>query len=169
MVNTKIGYKKSTKGIEFVSLSDIPMLDWDWPNEGHRTAECITITNLKEVLVILEAYLELHPSQSIRVYVTPGGVRAFFLGESISVKEFFENKGGETLKADPLYVRLAKRLSSFPVRISPKPIRKGDFVASYCCTLGQEPNKHLLDVLLKVHDQPIRQKRHRSANVTYNW
>ena len=169
MINTKIGYKKNADGVEFISLSNIPMLDWDWPNEGHKTSECITITNLNEVLVILYAYLKRYPSQSIRVYITPGGVRAFFLGESLSVKEFFENKEGETLNADPMYIGLTKRGDSFPVRISPKPNRKGDFVASYCCTLGQQPNKQLLDVLLKVHDKPIKRLRHRSVNVTYNW
>lgn len=169
MTNTKIGHKIDANGIQFISLSDIPMLDWDWPNEGHKVEECVTITNLKQVVDVLTEYVKKHPSQSIRVYVTPGGVRAFFLGESLSPEDFFCNKGGEELSADPLYIKLCKKFDVFPARVSPKPNRKGDFVASYCCTIGTQPNPERLNTLIKVHDNPIKKFRRKSVAVTYNW
>lgn len=161
---------KLHKNVHFTACDSIPMLDWDWPNEGHKTDECITITCLNDVLKELRAYLELHPYQSIRVYVTPGGVRAFFLAKPMTVKEFFEQAGGDTMNADPMYVGLCHRRGNFPVRVSPKPNRIGDFVAAYVMTLGQEPNAEMLATLDSYHDKPIRRFRDtKSKVVTQNW
>lgn len=171
MSTIKIGYKKYERtALEFVQTDTIPMLDWDWPNRGHKTAKCVTITCLNDVISRLKDYLKVYPSQSIRVYVTPGGVRAFFLGTKCSVEDFYANFGGETLNADPLYIRLTKRNEGFPVRISPKPSRVGDFVATYVCTLGAEPNQEMLAVIKAVHDKPIsRFKKNKYALVSHSW
>ena len=163
-------YHQLKKGVHFTAHSHIPMLDWDWPNVGHKQDECVTITNLKDVLIKLESYLEKHPDQSIRVYVTPGGVRAFFLGKWMSTEEFFVDGDGTTLDADPFYVDISNKKGFFPARVSPKANRPGDFVASYVCTLGAKPNAEMLRTLESYHDQPIKRFRDTKVKVvTQQW
>ena len=142
-------------GIHFTANSDIPMLDWDWPDTGHKTDECLTITCLNEVLDILKEYLVLYPEQAVKVYVSPGGVRAFFIGKRSDVETFFCKEGGLYLGADPLYVQLCIRNNNFPVRVSPKPNRVDDFVAVHVCTLGT-PDKVLEAELSSYHDKAIK-------------
>jgi hypothetical protein len=171
MSTIKIGYKKyETTNLEFVQTDTIPMLDWDWPNQGHKKTECVTITCLNDVIAKLKVYVKKFPTQSVRVYVTPGGVRAFFLGTKCSVAEFYEKWDGASLSADPLYIELTKKNGGFPVRISPKPNRVGDFVATYVCTLGAPSNPEMLTVIKAVHDKPIsRFKKNKYAVVSHTW
>ena len=163
-------FHKTHKDVQFTACDSIPMLDWDWPNIGHKTDECITISCLNDVLVEIKKYLERHPYQSVRIYVTPGGVRAFFLGKQMTVEEFFGAGEGDTMNADPMYVGLCHRRGNFPVRVSPKPNRPGDFVASYVCTLGAEPDGEMLRMLNAYHDKPIKRFRDTSVKiVTHQW
>jgi hypothetical protein len=158
--------------IDLLSYDKVPMLDWDWPNEGHKSEESITITNVNQVIKILTDYLKHHPYQVIKLYVTPGGVRAFFLGKLQTPEEFFTTGGGETLGADPLYINLAKNIKAFSVRVSAKPNRKGDFVASHYVTLGSSNAtlvKKLSLMLIKSHDTYIKERRVKTCCVNYNW
>lgn len=161
---------KFEKGIHFTANNSIPMLDWDWLNKGHKTEACITITCLNDVLEKLEEYVKVYPEASIRVYVTPGGVRAFFLDKLVTPEEFFSDIEVESLCADPLYIMLCLKRSKFPVRVSPKPSRPGDFVASYVCTVGKEPSPEMLAILDSYHDKPIRRFRDTKVKiVNQNW
>lgn len=161
---------KFEKGIHFTANDSIPMLDWDWPNIGHKTEACVTITCLKDVLDRLNEYVKVYPEASIRVYVTPGGVRAFFLDKFVSPEEFYSDIEVESLCADPLYVMLSLKNGNFPVRVSPKLNRPGDFVAAYVCTVGKEPSQEMLDILDSYHDKPIRRFKDTKVKlVDQNW
>lgn len=156
----KITYRKETKtGIEYVGLSHLPMADWDWPDKGHKVDACVTIRGISDVLKELGRFLRKYPNQSIRVYQTPGGIRTFFVGEPLSVGEFHKKLGfelGTHLNQDPMYRELVLRRNEFTFRISPKPRRKGDYVAKYLYTLNsRNADKELVKLLEKVHDLPI--------------
>lgn len=167
-----VTYHTKRSKIDLLTYDCVPMLDWDWPNEGHKSEASITIQNVNDVIKVLSSYIERHPYQVIKVYVTPGGVRAFFLGKLQNPEEFFSTGEGDTLKADPLYINLAKKMKAFPVRVSPKINRKGDFVASHYVTLGNENNlltNKLSLMLSKSHDAYIQQRRRKMCVVNHNW
>lgn len=144
-------------GVIMLRNKYIPMMDWDWPNSGHKTEDCLTINCLMDVIKQLKDYLKRYPNQVIRIYVTPGGIRAFFLGKAQTVEEFFTAGGGETINGDPMYINLCKRVGRFGSRITPKVNRENDFVAIYLCTLGNSnhQNEDLLSLLKYTHDDPI--------------
>lgn len=167
-LTAKLTYCRRNK-IQITAFHQIPMGDWDWPNEGHKTDKCITISCLKDVIDRLKVYLEAHPYQSVRLYVTPGGVRGFFLGKPLTVEEFFSNKeGGRTLDIDPLYQGLCERTNSFRVRTSPKLNRKNDWVAIHIGDFGAKPNQSMLNLLKKGHDARIKEALSKvKSNVKY--
>lgn len=152
-VNDQVSYRYDTKlDINFTAFKTIPMGDWDWPNEGHKAEQCVTISTLEEVLDILKDYLTYFQDH-IRVYATPGGVRAFFLGQAMTPDEFWFRY---PFYADPLYRKFTLSSKFFSARVSPKPNREGDIVAQYVCTLSNiDADPELLNQLLVHHDQRI--------------
>jgi hypothetical protein len=152
-VSDRVQYRHDTKtGVNYTAFKDIPMGDWDWPNEGHATEQCLTITCLQDVLDTLNEYLSYYEDH-VRVYVTPGGVRAFFLGQPRVPQEFWFRF---PFYADPIYRKFTLKSGIYSARVSPKPNRAGDFVARYVCTLANaEADPKLLEQLLVHHDQRI--------------
>ena len=146
-----------TKGVHYTLFSDLPMCDWDWDDPIHPT-QCVTVTCVQDVILILEEYLNTHQDY-IKVYVTPSGVHAFFLGRPRSVLEL----DWEGLNSDPLYEMLSKRMGGFGVRVSAKQ-RPKDFIAEYVITLANcEPDPELVRKLEVHHDRRIAEFRDRDA------
>ena len=158
-------FKAKSKNVHFIAHTHVPMLDWDWPDASHKTDECITITCLNDVVKEIKEYLKYNQDY-VRIYVTPGGVRAFFLKEAKTVEEF-----NLVLKSDPVYLDLVKRRGFFSWRISPKPNRSIDWVATHVLTLSNtKPNPELLNIVKEFHDKPIsRLKNTKALAVTHNW
>lgn len=146
-----------TKGVHYTLFSDLPMCDWDWDDPIHP-AQCVTVTCVQDVLVLLDNYLATHQDY-IKMYITPSGVHAFFLGKPRSCLEL----DWASLKSDPLYEMLAKRIGAFGVRVSAKQ-RERDFIAEYIITLANcEPDPELVRKLAVHHDRRIAEFRDRDA------
>ena len=146
--------------VEFINLTNTPMMDWDIAGPSHPYIES-HVKSLGELEDRLQSYVQQYPDSNLRIYQTPGGFRAFELGETMTPGQF-QNRA-ELLEVDPDYVRSTmspfdKTLKpGFPSRISHKP-REGDFVAQPIAQFGSaslDPrSKRLVSVL---HDRPIRQ------------
>jgi hypothetical protein len=167
------------KFVEFVSTSSIPMGDWDFPEDTHHPTS-ITIKNVGDVYKRLIAYTKQHNSLW-KVYLTPGGVRAFDISRNINSKEF--KKDFKSLNIDPCYARLAMNQprpdvyskipkynllypkQSWAFRLSGKPNRKNDFVALYLGTVGNgKALSYNSRIVKEYHDKPI-QKYCRQNNI----
>ena len=146
--------------VEFINLTNTPMMDWDIAGPSHPYIQS-HVKSLGELEDRLQSYIQQYPDSNLQIYQTPGGFRAFELGETMTPAQF-QNRA-ELLQVDPDYVRSTmspfdKKLKpGFASRISHKP-REGDFVAQPIAQFGSaslDPrSKHLVGVL---HDRPIRQ------------
>lgn len=175
------GFKYKYKGepgtiVEYLNLTNTPMADWDLPGPDHATAN-VTVQNLGDVEEIAREYVRRHPSSQLRLYQTPGGFRAWELGERMTPSQF--GSRFNELNVDPDYALLTgnsiDRISEwqspstskesvpfdppgFRSRISHKPGRV-DWVAQPLVTIaGKEsladPRSRFL--VNRLHDQPIR-------------
>lgn len=138
-----------TQSLEVLGFQHICCLDWDWPNEGHKTDLCVTIKTYKDV----QRRLKRH-GETWRTYITPGGVRAF------CVSKAYHPENMPKLDADPLYMELCKKTSVFWVRVVAKAERSYDWVAEYQETIGNAPIDPNLAKLVEVyHDTQIQINR----------
>lgn len=139
------------KGIKYMSFRKLPMFDWDMPDIGHLTEECITITKREEVPVILKEFVEANPQYSFTLEKTPGGVRGW-LHKEVSVKEWIEI--AESVKCDSMYIQLIKNRCVWSTRISAK-ARPGDFVATNWCVIGDKPMHKDLAISYKAYKESL--------------
>ena len=111
---------------------------------------CVTIKCYADVKAILESH-----GETWRVYITPGGVRAFCISKAYHPEEM------PKLKADPLYIELCKKTSIYWARVCPKAERiEYDWVAHYWETIGDKPvNEELVTLLDVYHDGLIEELR----------
>ena len=153
-------YVQVTKGkpIEVTQSRNVAMQDWDWPNEGHIAQNAVTVKNLGDVYESMTKFTQDNPQELWKMYVTPGGVRAFDLA---NVKTPSQSYGLATeLNSDPLYAGLADQSDGWPARISQKIGREGDFVAMPIGVMGQgQVNPDNLDYVRRFHDVPIMENR----------
>lgn len=165
--------------IHFVGLKDTPMGDWDFENPEHKLASSITIENAGDAVDRLSRYVSKNPKSLWELYLTPGGVRAWELGQRKSINNYALEAG--ELGIDPNYIKLGSNrrplygLShnaepSFWSRVSGKPSRinnDSDFVALYLGSIGGKDalRNPLSDRLVEeYHDTPIEQY-HRIRNL----
>lgn len=154
--------------VEFLNLADTPMADWDVAGPSHKDAN-VTVRHLGDVEAIAQDYVRRHPTSDLQLYLTPGGFRAWELGERHTAQEF--QPRFEQLQVDPDYARLAtnelgKSIEGVPIdpagfrsRISHKPGRV-DWVAQPLTRItGREamPDPVSVQRVQVFHDQPIRQ------------
>lgn len=156
--------------VEFIRLAETPMIDWDLPGPSHRDAN-VTVRNLGDVEDLVRSYVKQHPESLLRVYSSPGGYRAWELGESMTPKAF--QPRFDELKADPDYARISLNStpyepSSFASRISHKPGRT-DWVAQPLFTVhgsNAQLNPRSSQLIRTLHDQPIQQHYLTSGGVS---
>lgn len=129
-------------GIKVARFKYLAMFDWDFPDDGHKTEDCITITKHEDVLVLLEEYLAKHPEASFILEKTPGGVRGWY-GQKITIKSWV--RIAQEINCDPLYIKLTRLKKSWGCRVTPKPNRANDYVSEPWCVVGQQPTKYVLD------------------------
>lgn len=129
--------------VEFIGFDDTPMMDWDTPSDYHR-AQNVTVRHLGDVEELARQYVQENPESVLKLYQTPGGFRAWELGQRVDPISFQPNF--EALKVDGDYAVLAASRPSIEVdgipvagpaysaRISAKPGRT-DWVAQPIATL----------------------------------
>lgn len=153
--------------VEFIRFQDTPMADWDLPGPDHRDVNA-TVRNLGDVEELARSYIKAHPESILRLYQTPGGFRAWELGERMGAQDF--QPRFEELNVDGDYARISinpstKTLDDIPLaspgfasRISHKPGRV-DWVAQPLTDLaGAEAVGDPVSIqrIRTYHDEPIR-------------
>ena len=124
------------RGVKYMNLFNLLMIDWDPVAEGEEADGHYTIHSKQEVYELLEARVLSHPDEVWKVYETPsGGIHAFLLSHKYTPEEGYDIL--TEMKGDTLYRDLSKQRGKWGVRISPKPKRVGDFVARYVATFGK--------------------------------
>lgn len=123
-------------GITVARFKNFCMFDWDFPDDGHKTDKCITISKHEDVLLILNNFINRNPEASFILEKTPGGVRGWY-GKPLSIGQW--RKIAKEVNCDPLYIKMTSLKKCWACRISPKPNRANDYVSAYWCTVGAEP------------------------------
>lgn len=162
--------------IHVVGMEKVPMGDWDWKDPySHNTDGGATIESLGDVHERLSRYTQDNPDSSWRVYLTPGGVRAWEMSRNQTpVKMFAPTKYGElqddTLRIDPFYQKLTSRKKYSPAhlnktvpaafysRVSGKPLRENDFVAFPLGHIGDAPINPYNERLVGTYHDDIIQR-----------
>ena len=105
-------YKPGPPGtvLEVINLANVPMADWDMPGPSHRDAN-VTVRHMGDVEELVRSYVRQHPTSSMQLYLTPGGFRAWELGENHTAETF--QPRFEELQVDPDYSRLSTNSSPF--------------------------------------------------------
>lgn len=136
----------------YLGSANVPMLDWDWPDAAHKTADGVTIRHLGDATDALHSMAE-KTGERYSLFLTPGGVHAHEMTKAQTPKKFFERKDVLETNPDPYYVRLSKEGASalpdhvrhgfeeglFNTRVSPKPNefrKQGDFIGLYLGDIG---------------------------------
>lgn len=154
--------------VEFLNFADTPMADWDVAGPSHRDAN-VTVRHLGDVEELVRDYVQQNPRSLMQLYLTPGGFRAWDVGERMSAQDF--QPRFQQLQVDPDYALLSTNTSGrsvngiaidpagFRSRISHKPGRT-DWVAQPLTTIaGTEalPDPVSRRRVVELHDNPIRQ------------
>ena len=123
------------KGVKFMKLNNLVMLNWDPSPTGQQDGVHYTISSTDDVEEIMVDRMKEHTDEFWVTYLTPsGGVHAFLLSHSMLPIEAAPMM--EDMQCDKLYIKMNLKGNYFGVRISPKLGRKGDYVASYWKTFG---------------------------------
>ena len=145
------------------------MLDWDLPGPGHYSAAAITISTRYEPVEMLQNLCNQSDAWLFRVYKTPGGVRAFCMSHTWDLADPKEAAVArmlmEGLKCDPCYTHFTfRRLNGWNSRVSPKVVRKNDYVARHVLDMGkgQATSKNVANVA--IHDKLIPKFIEMAAN-----
>lgn len=161
--------KKPGTIVEYVGLTETPMMDWDIPSPSHASRN-VTIRHLGDVEDLVMDYVQRYPSSRLQLYQTPGGFRAWETGERMTVQDFMPRF--EELKVDPDYAMLSNTgfgrtvrgvpidPPSFRSRISHKPGRI-DWVAQPIAVISGKdalPDPRSTTLVKAFHDEPIRQR-----------
>lgn len=149
-------YERST--FQVIGRSDVPMGDWDWPDNIHDTRS-VTVNNLNDAYELIKDVAGKR-NQTWDVYLTPGGVRADLMSHRMTPQQFADAGLFDELHIDPLYAQLSqspasypdlsdyKQINTFNTRVSQKP-RPNDFVAYRLGRIGNAPinpyNKRIID------------------------
>jgi hypothetical protein len=154
-----------TGPIEIGGFRRVPMIDIDTPNMAHFLDEYVTAGSTGQALEQIMQLLRDKKVSSQRIYLTPGGVRSFELGEQMSPQEWWAkhdvgDPGYRKLSSQPRVIGGREIPSGFTFRASPKLIRKNDFVAALLGTVSRPGAKKLAEnerLVGKYHDRRISQ------------
>jgi len=154
-----------TGPIEIGGFRKVPMIDIDTPNMAHFKDEYVTASGPGEALEQIMQLLRDRKVSSQRLYLTPGGVRSFELGEQMSPQEWWAkhqvgDPGYRKLSAESRQVGGRLIPPGFTFRTSPKTIRENDFVAALLGTVSRPGAQKLPEnerLVGKYHDRRIKQ------------
>ena len=73
--------------VDFVGSARVPMGDLDFPGAIHHESS-VSIKDVGDVYDSLQKYTTDNPNSVWQTYLTPGGVRAFELGQQMTPREF---------------------------------------------------------------------------------
>ena len=126
-----------------------------------RSTDILTAFTAGDVEAMAQEYVKAHPNSMLKLYLTPGGYRAWDLGETMTPKEF--KPRFEELNVDPGYAYLSRApydgdSPGFASRISAKPGRV-DWAAQPLATISgrlANPSMRSLQLVDTLHDAPIR-------------
>lgn len=152
--------------VEFMSLKDVPMNDWDTPDPRFHPDSSVTVRHLGDVEDNIRNYQKLFPESVMQLYQTPGGYRAFELGMTSNPASYAAD--AKRMNVDPNYWKInrikmkTENLANDPVgfrsRISHKPGRV-DWVAAPIATFGKGvvlPRS--LNLVSTMHNKPIQRE-----------
>ena len=174
-VSPDVVYKRQVKAdrtgasnptpVEFANFANTPMMDWDFPDPSHPDA-AVTIRNLGDVEDAIREYQRGVPESNISLYQTPGGYRAFELGQEMPVTKF--QGAYRQMNVDPLYARFnmtggkvghVLEHPGYRSRLSHKPGRT-DWVALKIADFeGSDPqmSPRSQKIVNVMHDRPIQE------------
>jgi hypothetical protein len=141
---------------EYGLFGHILCADFDWPDSGHLSDLSITVKTATEVLNTLRRI-----GGTWRLYITPGGMRAFLVSEKITVQEMEEGKAFfqyKELNADPLYWGFTQSYhKKWGFRLVPKLGRHYDWIAEFLEVVGDpaDADPELVRLVETYHDQQI--------------
>lgn len=157
--------KRDGKYVNFSIFERTPMGDWDFPDDIHDSAS-VTIRHAGDAIDSIKRFTHDNKDSNFRVYLTPGGVRAFDMTRRLTPRQY--QKIGEDLNIDPQYLELSRDMvapygmegihpeQGFSSRLSSKPGRSDDFVAYYLGSMGQGlPHPTNKKLVTQFHDIPI--------------
>lgn len=147
------------QGFQVIWFDDLEMFDWDF-KDG---------VTLEEVLSRLEVRAR-QTFYAYRVYLTPGGIRAFRVGGQYTPEAFLPGWVVEAkqLGCDPAYVEITRFKQAWACRVGPKPGRGGDYVAAYWATIGEPEYTPEVLARIKQHDELIEKNRPAGVEVPRN-
>jgi hypothetical protein len=159
---------REERGMRFAGFTNLPMIDYDWPDAAHLLSSAVSVRHLGDALDLLHPYLKEN-NAAFQMRLTPGGVHMFDTSRQLTPREFYTEKAKEQLQADPHYVDLTRSLHTriagiptedglFWVRTSAKPIRPPaeEFISMPIGTAGtalEDPRQARLLTLF--HDNRI--------------
>jgi hypothetical protein len=151
-------------GVQYMSMNEILMLDWDFPDAGHPK-KCLTgVENIGDVWLLLHEWCKSFPYFGFALYETPGGARAFCTNQFFSPTAEFTQHVMKKLKCDPVYAGMCSKKNAFCVRVSPKLTRKNDFIARYVGQVGSLNLSTPIRMALEKHDALVDEN---GGNVKY--
>lgn len=121
---------REEREMKFLGFENMAMMDWDFPDSGHKSNTCVTITTASDAMELVYAYCHFYPEALMAIQLTKGGVRGWRLDKPFTVNEFAQHH--KVLKCDPIYARLSVEKGLFWSRVSPKPNRKNDVITTWC-------------------------------------
>jgi hypothetical protein len=159
------------KGVRLAGFTDMPMLDWDFPDPIHKLADSVTVRHLGDVMELSHDYLQRNPDQRFIYNLTPGGVHAFEVSTPATPTQFYAAPDNERLAIDPNYRNLTQRpmtvdgetlAEAFLTRTGAKPSRAPaeEFIAVPIGSAGTglaDPER--LRLLNQYHDQVVADQR----------
>ena len=145
------------KGIKYLNLYDLLMVDWDPVPVGEQEIDKdhYTISSIEEVDNILNERVHSHPDELWKAYLTPsGGVHAFRVSHSTPCGEGIDII--KEMQGDLLYAKMSSLRNFYGVRVSPKIVnglpREGDYVAKYWKSFGSGTALPGNELVMKLHD-----------------
>lgn len=146
--------------VEYMQFGNVPMQDWDFPDAIHHD-NSVTIRHLGDALDSMAERVSDNPNERWKMYLTPGGVRAWNLTDQISpTQNETAIRYANSMQSDPLYARFSREKDVWSSRISAKN-RPDDFIAYPIAHVGTGlPNPQNVDLVNRYHDNPIIENRY---------
>lgn len=155
-----------SRGVEVPRLGnfmtrDIPVVDWDWPDEAHTAPGQTTIGNLNDVVERVADYASDNKRARMQLYLTPGGIHGIETGYRANPGKFY-GLFSSTLNPDPYYEALSLMDQgdgmSYRLRTTPKAsrLKQGtDFVAHYLGSIGEgKINPYIMEEVIDNYSDP---------------
>lgn len=165
-----LGYRR---GVRLAGFTDLPVVDWDFPDAVHKLADSVTVRHLGDVAELTHEYLKTQPDKRFLFQLTPGGVHAFELSAKTTPVQFHGDPATAALRPDPHHADLTRRPTTvegqpladgaFWVRTGPKPVRdrapEREFIAAPIGVMGSglaDPVQ--MDLLARYHNQTVAEE-----------